>query len=263
MTNRLIAVFENQRKNLLSIYYTAGFPFLADTLSIAEELQNAGADLIEIGIPFSDPVADGPVIQVSNEKALENGMNLKLLFAQIEKLRETVTIPVLLMGYFNPVYQFGVDAFCKRCQDVGIDGLIIPDMPLWEYENQWKTVLDQYGLFNIFLVTPQTSEDRIRKIDELSSSFIYLVSSSSVTGAKTDVSDAQVAYFTRIQSMQLKSPTLIGFGISSKETFDRACRFADGAIIGSAFINVLESLPSASTPDRFEPIHRFVATVLG
>ncbi|HOY95583.1 MAG TPA: tryptophan synthase subunit alpha [Catalimonadaceae bacterium] len=261
MSNRLTALFAKQKKNFLSVYYTAGFPHLEDTLFIAREVQNAGADLIEIGIPFSDPVADGPVIQASNEKALENGMSLKLLFSQIEKLRETVTIPVLLMGYFNPVYQFGVEAFCKRCQEVGIDGLIIPDMPLWEYENQWKIILEQYGLFNIFLVTPQTSEERIRKIDELSSSFIYLVSSSSVTGAKTDVSESQVSYFNRIHSMQLKSPTLIGFGISSKETFDRACRYADGAIIGSAFINILETIPPPSDSSRFEPIHRFVTSL--
>jgi tryptophan synthase alpha chain len=261
MTNRLSALFQSGRKDLLSVYFTAGYPALNDTLSVAQALEDAGADLIEVGIPFSDPVADGPVIQVSNEKALENGMTLKLLFSQLKNLREKVQIPVLLMGYFNPVYQFGLEEFCRQCRETGIDGLIIPDMPLWEYETQWKSVLENYGLFNIFLVTPQTSEERIRKIDSLSSSFIYLVSAASVTGAKSQVSDGQLAYFERIKAMNLKSPTLIGFGISNRETFQGACRFADGAIIGSAFIKVLENLPEGEPAVRYKAVHDFIQSI--
>jgi len=261
MINRLTQLFQTDRKNLLSVYFTGGYPKLDDTLKIAQELQNAGVDLIEIGIPFSDPVADGPVIQDSNQQALENGMTVRLLFSQIRELRKTVNIPVLLMGYFNPVYQFGVEEFCKECQETGIDGLIIPDMPLWEYETQWKAILEKFGLFNIFLVTPQTQEERIRKIDELSSSFIYLVSSASVTGTKSAVSDSQLKYFERIKSMKLKSPALIGFGISDKETFEGACAFADGAIIGSAFIKVLDNLPEGNPDVRFVPIKNFVKSL--
>jgi len=261
MVNRLSELFLSDKKKLLSIYFTAGFPNLGDTLNIAEEVERAGADLIEIGIPFSDPVADGPVIQMSNDQALANGMSVALLFEQLQALRQKVQIPVLLMGYFNPVYQYGVERFCKKCKEIGIDGLIIPDMPIWEYENEWKLTLEKFNLFNIFLVTPQTPETRIRKIEALSSSFIYLVSSAAVTGTKDAVSSTQINYFRRIQAMKLSQPTLIGFGISNQKSFDEACSFSDGAIIGSAFIKVLKELAPVGTTERFKPIQQFISSI--
>lgn len=238
--NRIDQAFEKQKKHLLNVYYTAGYPNLGDTLQVAKSLQAGGADLIEIGLPFSDPVADGPTIQESSTRALQNGMNLKLLFDQLSDLRNEVTVPVLLMGYINPVLQYGFEAFCKECQRVGIDGLILPDLPMYEYEELYQDMLEKYGLYNVFLITPQTSEERIRKIDELSKGFIYMVSSASTTGAKTGISAQQVDYFQRIRSMQLGNKLLIGFGISSHESFSKACEYADGAIVGSAFIKLLQ-----------------------
>lgn len=238
--NRINKLFQ-EKKNILSIYYTAGYPSLGDTVTIAEELERSGADLLEIGFPYSDPVADGPVIQASSKTALDGGMTLKLLFEQLKDLRKTVQIPVLLMGYVNPMLQYGVENFCKSCAEVGVDGCIVPDLPMTEYEEFYSEVFKENGLTNIFLVTPQTSTERIRKIDGLSNGFIYLLSSSATTGQNLQVSENTEAYFSRIAEMKLNNPTMIGFGISSKETFDKACQYANGAIIGSAFVKQLQS----------------------
>lgn len=226
----------NNNKRLLSIFYTAGYPHLDSTLDIAEKLEKTGVDFLEIGFPYSDPVADGPVIQESSQIALKNGMSLKVLFEQLKGLREKVQIPVFLMGYFNPVLQFGVEKFCKSCSEVGINGVIIPDLPLYEYENLYKEVFQKYNISFVFLITPQTSEERIRKIDELSTSFIYLLSSASTTGKTLDTGDITEEYFKRIKSMDLKSPLVVGFGISDKKSFKLATDYAKGAIIGSAFV---------------------------
>lgn len=226
-------------KKLLSIYFTAGYPSLDSTLAIAKKLEESGADFLEIGFPYSDPVADGPVIQESSQVALQNGMTLHLLFEQLKNLRQSVSIPVYLMGYFNPVMQYGVENFCKSCQECGITGTIIPDLPMYEYEEIYKPLFEKYEISNIFLVTPQTSADRIKKIDDLSTSFIYLLSSNATTGKNLQVGDESQSYFKRIQEMSLKNPTIIGFGISDKSTFDKATAYSDGAIIGSAFVKLL------------------------
>ena len=239
--NRINKLFEAKNENILSVYFTAGFPKLNDTVEIIQQLENNGVDLIEIGIPFSDPTADGPTIQRSSEIALKNGMNLELLFEQLKEIRKSVKIPLILMGYFNPVYQFGVERFCKKCTEIGIDGTILPDLPLNEFEGEFKEFFDKNNLHNILLITPQTSEDRIRQIDAACSGFIYMVSSSSTTGAGKRVEDFQQSYFDRIQRMDLKNPRLIGFGISDNATFTNACKYANGAIIGSAFVKVLQS----------------------
>lgn len=237
--NRLHQLFEEKKEPLLSIYFTAGYPGLNSTLDIAELLEKAGVDFIEIGFPYSDPLADGPVIQHSSQKALENGMNLHFLFDQLNGLRKRISIPVLLMGYVNPVLQFGVKNFCKCCADAGVDGVIVPDLPMHEYEELYKDCFLDNKLSNIFLVTPQTSEERIRKIDELSKGFIYLLSSSSTTGKNLAVSNEADAYFARIRDMELKNPTMIGFGISNRESFDKASQYTRGAIVGSAFVKLL------------------------
>jgi tryptophan synthase alpha chain len=239
-TNRISRLFNEKKGQVLNVYFTAGFPQLRDTVTILETLQEAGVDLIEIGMPYSDPVADGETIQASNQVALENGMTIRLLLEQLQGIRQKVTVPILLMGYLNPVMQYGMERFCQACQQIGIDGLILPDMPLAEYQEEYKPLFDRYGLFNIFLITPQTSEARIRLIDEISDGFIYMVSSASVTGATSGISEQQEAYFKRIQAMNLRNPRLIGFGISNHETFTRASQYAQGAIIGSAFIKVLQ-----------------------
>lgn len=237
--NRLNQLFSTKRENLLSIYYTAGFPELDSTVAIAAALEKAGADFLEIGFPYSDPLADGPTIQHSSQTALENGMNLNLLFEQLKSLRAQVSIPVLLMGYFNPVVQYGIENFCKKAVEVGIDGVIIPDLPMYEYESLYKQYFLEHNLSNIFLVTPITSEERIRKIDDLSQSFIYLLSSSSITGKNLEVSDTVELYFERIKKMELKNPTVIGFGISGNAAFAKACKYANAAIVGSAFVKML------------------------
>ena len=221
------------------MYFTAGFPQVNDTLTVLQALQDGGADLVEIGMPYSDPVADGETIQKSNDKALENGMSVKLLFEQLAGMRDTIKVPVLLMGYVNPVLQFGMENFCRKCAEIGVDGLILPDMPMDVYLNEYKSTFDQYGLLNIFLVTPQTSEARIRQIDLVSEGFIYTVSSASVTGSKSGVSGDMESYFDRLNAMNLKNPRLIGFGIKDNATFKKASDYAAGAIIGSAFIRVL------------------------
>ncbi|MFY0686895.1 MAG: tryptophan synthase subunit alpha [Cyclobacteriaceae bacterium] len=249
--NRIDKAFEEKGSGLLNVYFTAGFPELESTLSIAECLEEAGADLIELGIPYSDPIADGPTIQRSSTRALESGMSIKLLFEQLSELRKHVSVPVILMGYLNPVVQYGVEAFCEKCQEVGIDGLILPDLPMHEYVEVYKPIFDQHGLYNICLITPQTSVDRIREIDEQTNGFIYMVSSSSITGAKQSVSDGQLEYFARVDQMNLKSKRLIGFGISNKPTFDHACQHSDGAIIGSAFIKQLEEDASPNAIKAF------------
>lgn len=249
--NRINKLFREKASNICSIYYTAGFPGLGDTLLIAEELEQAGADMLEIGFPYSDPVADGPVIQASSKQALDNGMDLKTLFNQLKELRSRVNIPVLLMGYVNPVLQFGVENFCKACDEAGVDGCIIPDLPMAEYEEHYQDIFKKYNLSNIFLITPQTSEERIHKIDDLSTGFIYLLSSSSTTGKNLQVSQQTEDYFARIAGMKLRNPTMIGFGISSKETFDKACQFANGAIIGTAFVKALSEDKSRTGIQKF------------
>lgn len=237
--NRLQQLFQNKKKDILSIYYTAGYPNLTDTLKIAEALEKSGADFLEIGFPYSDPVADGPTIQASSKQSLDQGMTLEILFEQLKDLRQKVTIPILLMGYVNPVLQYGVANFCKKCAEVGVDGCIIPDLPMYEYEELYRSEFENNGISNIFLVTPQTSEERIRKIDGLSNAFIYLLSSAATTGKNLDVSADARAYFSRIKAMELKNPLMIGFGISDKKTFDSANEYASGAIIGSAFVKAL------------------------
>ncbi len=240
MKNRINQLFEAKKENILSVYFTAGFPKVNDTVKIIQELEKNGVDLIEIGVPFSDPTADGPTIQKSSEIALKNGMSLKLLFEQLKTIRESVNIPLILMGYFNPVYQFGVEKFCKKCKEIGIDGAILPDLPLDEFEDHYKNIFSANNLHNILLITPQTSSARIRQIDTASSGFIYMVSSSATTGAGKKVEDFQQDYFDRIQQMNLKNPRIIGFGISDRATFANACKTASGAIIGSAFVKALQ-----------------------
>lgn len=237
--HRLERLFKEKKEGILNIYFTAGYPHLEDTAHIITGLSNAGVDLVEIGIPYSDPLADGPTIQYSSERALANGMTLDLLFRQVHEARSKTDIPFILMGYFNPVLQYGEDRFFQACVDAGVDGLIIPDMPLHEYEEVYRDKLAGYGLTISFLITPQTPEERVRKIDALSNGFIYMVSSSSITGAKTEIRENQLTYFQRIQAMGLMHPCLIGFGISNHETFTTACVYAAGAIVGSAFIKFL------------------------
>jgi len=237
--NRIDQLFKDKKENILSIYFTAGFPQLEDTLPVMEAIEAAGADIIEVGMPYSDPVADGPTIQESNKVALDNGMNMKKLFSQLEGMRKKISIPVVLMGYLNPIMQYGIEAFCKKCNELGVDGLIVPDLPIQQYQEDYKALFDQYDLRNTFLISPQTSEERIREIDKQSDGFIYMVSSHSITGAKSGISDQQVAYFDRVKAMNLQNPRLIGFGISDHGTFAKASSYSHGAIIGSAFIKVL------------------------
>ena len=253
--NRLNILFQNKKTPLLSIYFTAGYPQLNSTLDIAAAVEKAGADFIEIGFPYSDPLADGPVIQNSSQKALQNGMNLKVLFEQLKGLRKRVSIPVLLMGYVNPVLQYGVKNFCNSCAEAGVDGLIVPDLPLDEYESFYKDYFISNNLSNIFLVTPQTSEERIRKIDELSNGFIYLLSSSSTTGKNLAISDEADAYFSRIRDMKLKNPTMIGFGISDQKSFNKAAEYTRGAIVGSAFVKFLD------TENAMEKVSEFIRSI--
>lgn len=228
-----------ENKKLLSIYFTAGYPQLNDTVGIIQDLEEHGVDMIEIGLPFSDPLADGPTIQASSTVALENGMHTELLFDQLKDIRKTVAIPLIMMGYFNPVLQYGVDEFCKKCQEIGIDGIILPDLPLDVYQEEYEPIFKKYGLINVFLITPQTSDERIRAIDAASDGFIYMVSTASTTGAKDGFGEEQQAYFERIASMKLKNPQIVGFGISNKTTFEQATQYTKGAIIGSAFIKNL------------------------
>ena len=225
------------KRELLNIYFTAGYPSLNDTSLIIEELQASGVDIIEIGIPFSDPLADGPVIQQSSKAALDNGMTLNLLFEQLKGIRKHITIPLVLMGYFNSLLQFGVEKFCAKCREVGIDGVIVPDLPLDEYLEQYQSVFEEYEVSNILLVSPGTSVERLQKIDKASNSFIYFVSSNSTTGNKNGMIESKGSYFHKIKA--LSHPVLIGFGIKDRNTFEEACKYANGAIIGTAFINAI------------------------
>ena len=233
-------------KKILSIYFSAGFPNLNDTKSLIENLAENGVDMIEIGLPFSDPLADGTIIQASSTQALKNGMTSTLLFEQLKDIRHTIEIPLIIMGYFNPILQFGVENFLKKCQETGIDGLIIPDLPLDIYLSEYKELFEKYGVIMIFLVTPQTSEDRIRLIDANSNSFIYVVSSASVTGSRDSFDTNQLDYFERIANMNLKNPQIIGFGISNKTTFEHATKHQKGVIIGSSFIQFITNNDKSS-----------------
>ncbi|WP_339832658.1 tryptophan synthase subunit alpha [uncultured Altibacter sp.] len=238
-----------QDKKILSIYFTAGFPSLQDTAPLLEALEDSGVDMVEIGLPFSDPLADGPTIQASSTQALRNGMTTTLLFEQLEGIRKKISIPLILMGYFNPVLQYGVEAFCKKCSEIGIDGVILPDLPLAEYTNHYKEIFDRYGLLNIFLITPQTTEARIREIDAASRGFIYMVSSAATTGGTQDFGETHSNYFKRIEQMNLKNPQIVGFGINSAKTFSVATTYSSGAIIGSAFISLLKERGIEAIPD--------------
>ena len=238
--NRIDYLFQTKKERILSIYVTAGFPNLEDTLPVMEAIQAAGADIIEIGLPYSDPIADGPTIQESNTIALENGMSIKKLFTQLLGFRAKIHLPVVLMGYLNPIIQYGVEEFCKKCKEVGVDGLILPDLPLQQYAEEYQEIFEKYGLFNTFLISPQTSEKRIREIDQHSSGFIYMVSSHAITGGKSAISPEQLAYFERVEAMNLIHPRLIGFGISDAVSFQMASRYSQGAIIGSAFIKQIK-----------------------
>jgi len=237
--NRIDQKFREDKK-LLSIYFSAGYPSLEDTVPILKNLQAAGVDMVEIGLPFSDPLADGPTIQESSTQALRNGMTTEKLFIQLENIREHIDIPLVLMGYFNPMMQYGIEKFCQRCEAIGIDGLIIPDLPVDVYHEDYKALFDQHGLYNMFLITPQTPEERIRYIDQVSNGFIYMVSSAAVTGAQSSFGNTQTDYFQRIANMNLNTPTVIGFGISNAQTYEAASSHSRGAIIGSAFIKFLE-----------------------
>ena len=256
--NRISKVFAEAKGPILNIYATAGYPNFGDTMTVIEALQEGGVDIIEIGMPYSDPVADGETIQQSNQVSLDQGMTLVHLFKQLKDLRKTVNVPVLLMGYVNPVLQFGVEKFCQKCKEVGVDGLILPDLPLAEYESEYKAIFEANGLFNIFLITPQTSDARIRQIDSISQGFIYMVSSASTTGAKTGISHEQEDYFKRIASMQLNNPRLIGFGISDRASFMKASEASSGAIIGSAFVKLL-----SKSKDLRTDIVQFVKGIKG
>ncbi len=242
-------------KKLLSIYFTAGYPNINDTVTIIQNLEKNGVDMIEIGLPFSDPLADGPTIQASSTQALKNGMTSEKLFEQLKDIRKSVNIPLIIMGYFNPMLQYGVEAFCKKCQEIGIDGLIIPDLPVDVYHKEYKSIFEKYGLINVFLITPQTSDERIRYIDSISNGFIYMVSSASTTGTQSGFGNEQTNYFKRIADMNLNNPQIVGFGISNNETFAQATQYAKGAIIGSAFIKHL-------TNDGINKIDSFVKQIL-
>ncbi|HAI41471.1 MAG TPA: tryptophan synthase subunit alpha [Maribacter sp.] len=253
MSNRITSKLKEDKK-LLSIYFTAGYPSLNDTVKIIEDLENNGVDMIEIGLPFSDPLADGPTIQESSTAALKNGMTTEILFSQLKNIRKTVSIPLIIVGYFNPMLQYGIEAFCKKCQEIGIDGLILPDLPLDVYQEEYEEIFKKHGLLNIFLITPQTSDDRIHQIDDASNGFIYMVSSASVTGSKSGFGQEQESYFERINKMNLKNPQIVGFGIKDEETFKQATKTAKGAIIGSAFIKHL-------TANGVNSISEFVNTI--
>ena len=243
---RINQLFRNKKENILSIYFTAGFPKLEDTVPTMECLQENGVDMLEIGIPFSDPMADGVVIQNSGQQALKNGMSLNVLFGQLTDIRNSVQIPLIMMGYLNPIMQYGFEKFCIECKRVGVDGMIIPDLPMSDYLNEYKPVAEKYGLEFIFLITPETSDERIREIDDNTNGFIYMVSSAAITGTQSSF-DAQTDYFNRINSMNLKNPRLIGFGVSNKATLDMVCRYSSGAIVGSAFIKALNETTDIET----------------
>lgn len=237
--NRINQLFSSNPRNLLSIYFCAGCPTLEGTANVIRALERHGVNMIEIGIPFSDPMADGVVIQDAATRALRNGMSLRLLFQQLQNIRQEVSIPLILMGYLNPIMQFGFEAFCQECVACGIDGVIIPDLPFRDYESNYKAIANRYDLRVIMLITPETSLERVREIDAHTDGFIYMVSSAATTGAQKDFDAQKQAYFQRIESLGLRNPRMVGFGISNKQTFDAACAHASGAIIGSRFVTLL------------------------
>jgi tryptophan synthase alpha chain len=254
--SRITDLFDKKNKQVLNVYCTAGYPHLDSTLRVMKALQENGADLIELGMPYSDPLADGPVIQASGGKALENGMTVAKLFEQLKDLRPAIRVPVLLMGYMNPALQYGFERFCADAAAAGVDGLILPDLPIYEFETEYGALIKKYGLDFVFLVTPETSEDRVRKVDALSTGFLYAVSSSSITGKDKNM-NAQQGYFERLNKMRLKNPVLVGFGIKDRQTFDTACQYTNGAIIGTAYIQALEKTPDIETATK-----NFLTTIL-
>jgi len=256
--NRIDRLFNEKSGEILSIYLTAGYPGLNDTPKLLKSLAAHGADMIEVGIPFSDPLADGPVIQQSSQVALRNGMSLELLFSQLKEIRHSIDIPLVMMGYLNPVLRMGMEVFLEKCRRTGIDGVIIPDLPPEEYESRYRDLFQSYGIHHALLITPHTGAERIKRIAGLSGGFLYMVSDSSTTGSKSSVANHQLEYFQRIQKMDLPVPALIGFGISNHETFRTACEFASGAIIGSAFIKALEEGASLSLDVR---VKKFIAQI--
>ena len=237
--NSIQQLFQQKDKNLLSIYFTCGYPNLNDTTNVISALEKSKVDFIEVGLPYSDPLADGPTIQDSSQKALQNGINLDIVFEQLMTIKTINKTPLVLMGYLNQMLKYGEDKFCQKVVDCGIDTVIIPDLPMVEFENHYQQLFDKYGITNVFLITPHTSDDRIQKIDSYTKAFIYVVASASITGAKGEISTQQIAYFERIKNMNLQSRLIVGFGISDKTTFNTACTYANGAIIGSAFIKNL------------------------
>ncbi|MFR9502837.1 MAG: tryptophan synthase subunit alpha [Rikenellaceae bacterium] len=237
--NRINQLFESAQRDLLSIYFCAGAPRLDNTCEVIEALESAGVSMVEIGIPFSDPMADGVVIQDAATQALRNGMSLRLLFSQLRDIRSRVSIPLILMGYLNPIMQYGFENFCKSCKECGVDGVIIPDLPFRDYQQEYRSVAERYDLKVIMLITPETSAERIEEIDQNTSGFIYMVSSAATTGAQSDFNSSKIAYFNKIDAMQLRNPRMIGFGISNKATFEAACQNARGGIIGSRFVTLL------------------------
>lgn len=244
-----------ENKKLLSIYFTAGYPNLNDTTTIILELEKNGVDFIEIGLPFSDPLADGTTIQASSTAALQNGMTTKLLFDQLQDIRKKTQIPLLIMGYFNPILQYGVEKFCQKCDQIGIDALIIPDLPLEIYTQKYQQIFEKHQIANLFLITPQTTDQRIYQIDKTSNGFIYVVSTTAITGGEQQFGSQQTDYFQRIKNMNLKNPQIIGFGINNKTTFDQATSYAKGAIIGSAFIKNL-------TENGINSISEFIKNII-
>jgi tryptophan synthase alpha chain len=253
--NKINKLFNTKKNGVLSIFTTAGYPELDNTVDALVALQENGVDMIELGMPFSDPLADGPVIQQSSAVAINNGMTLKVLFSQLENFRSKVEVPVILMGYVNTVMQYGIEAFCAKCEEVGIDGVILPDLPLFEYETMYKELFDKHSLLNIFLVTPQTSDERIHKLDKASDGFLYLVSSASTTGSTKKITGVE-EYLQRIKKLNLKSNTVVGFNIKDRDTFNTACKYSNGAIIGSAFVKAI-----AASKDLNKDIASFVKTI--
>jgi tryptophan synthase alpha chain len=255
--SRIEQLFKRKSNRILNVYCTAGYPYLNGTVEVMKALEENGADLIELGMPYSDPLADGPVIQHSSTIAIANGMTIETLFEQLKDFRKQVTVPAILMGYMNPILQYGLEKFCASAAAVGIDGIILPDLPMYEFETEYKELFQQHGLNFIFLITPETSEERIRKIDSLSSGFIYAVSSSSTTGNNKAI-EGQQAYFKKLHGMKLSNPILVGFGIKDKQTFNAACEYTNGAIIGSAYIKALENSSNVGQSTK-----EFLKNVLG
>ena len=254
--SRLQALFANKKERVLNVYFTAGYPQLDSTTTIIQALQNNGADIIELGMPYSDPLADGPVIQESGNIALQNGMTIAVLFEQLKKIKGQINIPIILMGYMNPVMQYGFEKFCADASAVGVDGLILPDLPEYEFEMEYGAIIKKYCLDFVFLVTPETSTERIQQLDNLSTGFLYAVSSSATTGKDKDFNSVE-KYLEQLQSMQLKNPVLVGFGIKDRNTFESACKYANGAIIGTAFIKALEGSTNIN-----ETVKEFINTVI-